>query len=374
MGRLGTLVCAVVALGVATPSGTAAQTRAEPAGSRRSAQLVDIVDLDPAKFGEAFGGISGIDYDRRTRRWIFLSDDRSDQGPARFYTARITRRDGRWQFRGGRAVTLRDERGMPFPKAGAGREAVDPEAVRVTPDRRHVIWASEGDAKDGFGPAVRYGNRQGKTVGLVTLPANLRFDSKGRHGTRDNGSLEGLTFTPDGALWLAMEQPLIEDGPPPDDRQGALVRFTRLTKGAPTQQFAYSLDAVPAAARGIRADNGVTEILAVDDRNMLVLERSGARQADGRYRFHCRLYLADFTLASDIAARVDLSGTVTTARKRLIFDFDTLAHSPGNLEAMAWWPSVHGGHILLANDNNFVADEPTRLILMSLAPDALHGR
>ena len=35
------------------------------------------------------GGLSGIDYDASNKRYYFISDDRSDINPARFYTASI---------------------------------------------------------------------------------------------------------------------------------------------------------------------------------------------------------------------------------------------------------------------------------------------
>lgn len=343
-----------------------AQERAVPAAPVR---VIDTLVLAPEAFGPAFGGISGIDYDRRQHRWLLLSDDRSDHAAARFYTVRMARDARGWRLRGLRRVPLRDVHGGRFPAAGGGGEAVDPEAIRVTPDDHSLIWSSEGDAKDGYGPAVRRMDRRGRTIASVALPGNLRFDPTGARGTRDNGTLEGIDFTPDGALWLAMEMPLIEDGPTPGDDHAALVRFTRLREGAPAQQFAYPVDAVPAAARG--GDNGVAEILAIDDRRMLVLERAGAKDAGGVYRFHCRLYLADFAAAEDVSARASLDGAgVTPATKRLLFDFDGLADDPGNLEAMAWWPSAPGApdHLVIANDNNFVAGEPTRLLLLSLAP------
>src|SRR5471030_2349865 len=36
------------------------------------------------------GGLSGIDYDAKSNKYFMISDDRSDNNPARFYTARIS--------------------------------------------------------------------------------------------------------------------------------------------------------------------------------------------------------------------------------------------------------------------------------------------
>jgi hypothetical protein len=364
-GRMRGTVAAALALVVADAG--VGQGTAHPA-----ATLVDMVELDPRRFDGAFGGISGIDYDRRHRRWLLLSDDRSEQAPARAYAARIVRSGtGRWRVTRRRRIMLRDGLGATFPAAGHGLEAVDPEAIRIASDGS-MVWTSEGDAKDGYGPAVRRMGRRGRAIGAVALPANLRVDRTGERGTRDNLTLEALDFTPDGAMWLAMEAPLIEDGLPAGDDRQALVRVIRL--GGGVRQFAYPLDAVPASVRGKHGDNGVSDILAIDDRRMLVMERSGARDADGRYRFHCRLYVADFAHASNVAAATSIAAAgIVPATKRLLFDFDDLAASPGNLEGMAWWPS-HGGRrdrIVLVNDNNFDKSEPTRLMILALARDAL---
>lgn len=330
-------------------------------------RLVDSIELDPARFDEAFGGISGIDYDARRRRWLLLSDDRSEHAPARLYTVEIGRSAKGWRVGKARRLPLRDARGQPFPRPGLGREAVDPEAIRVSPSGRAVFWSSEGDAKGGHGPAVFRANRRGRAQERLALPANLRRDSAGRRGPRDNASFEGLDFSPDGALWIAMEAPLIEDGLSAAEGRAPLVRFTRLREGEPTRQFAYRVDAPPQGA-----DNGVTEILAIDDARMLVLERSGAPIGDGSYRFRCRLYLADFAAASDVAGSGSLAtAAVTPAAKRLMVDFDTLPDNPGNLEAMAWWPSPGGrrDRIVVVNDDNFFAGEPTRLLLLALSPE-----
>lgn len=338
-----------------------------------SARVLDSVVLDPLRFDDAFGGISGVAYDSRRHRWLLLSDDRSEHAPARLYTIGLKRSDkGRWRLGKGRRTLLRDARGLPFPAPGHGREAVDPEAIRVAPDGRSYVWASEDDARDGYGPAVRQMGRQGREWKQVPLPANLRFDHAAWRGPRGNASIEGMDFSPDGALWIAMEGPLIEDGMPAAEGRPALVRFTRLVEDWDSRQFAYRLDAAAAVPHGKAADNGVTEILALDDQRMLVLERSGAVLGEGRFLFRCRLYLANFAQATEIAGLASLKSVVIKpATKRLLFDFATLPDNPGNLEAMTWWPSPQDGpeQIVLFNDNNFAVREPTRLLLMALPPD-----
>lgn len=368
----GALVCAIAMLLPGVPAYAEADAAPVP-----SVRLDQRIALERSRFDDLFGGISGLAYDRRTQRWLMLSDDRSGHGSARFYTVRIGQdREGRLRIGRGRQVTLKDGAGLTFPKPGIGREAVDPEAIRVSPDGKALLWSSEGDVQDGFGPSVRRIDRKGRELGRVVLPQNLRLDPKGATGIRDNATFEGLDFTPDGALWIAMEGPLIEDGPPAAPGRSAIVRFSRLQEGVPTRQYAYRLDAVPVAGPGAVADNGVSEILSLDDRRMLVMERSGATDASGRFQFHSRLYLADFGQAQDVARVPSLSGEdVTTARKTLLVDFDALPGAPfGNLEGMDWLGARRADgsrRMAIVNDDGFEADRPTELLVVTLPGIAL---
>ncbi|PSJ36543.1 esterase-like activity of phytase family protein [Allosphingosinicella deserti] len=316
-----------------------------------------------------FGGISAIDRDPRSGEWLLLSDDRSEHAPARVYRVRLGQgRGGEITITRVRRVTLRDRNGAPFARPGGG-EGIDPEAIRFAPNSSAFMLASEGDARSGIGPVIRDMDAEGRERGQIALPARLRRAPSRQNGPRDNLSIEGLAIAPDGALWLSMEAPLIEDGAVAGIARPALVRFTRTESGRRARQYAYQLDAIPRAPAGRLADNGVSEILAVDAHRLLVLERSGAQREDGGFDFHCRLYLADFGAAEDVAAVPSLAGAkVRLAGKRLLADFDRLGFPTGNLEGMAWWPSSRGGRrsLILVSDNGFEAGEPTRLLLISL--------
>ena len=369
--RSGALGCAF-AIALQGVSAHAAAVPAAVPAPVPTVRLEQRIPLERSRFDDRFGGISGLAHDPRTNRWLMLSDDRSGHGPARFYTVRIAQdREGLLRTGRGRQVTLKDGAGLTFPKPGTGNEAVDPEAIRVSSNGKVLLWSSEGDVQDGIGPSVRRMDRQGRDLGRAMLPQNLRLDPTGATGIRDNATFEGLDITPDGALWIAMEGPLIEDGLPAAPGRPAIVRFSRLEKGAPTRQYAYRLDAVPVAGPGATADNGVSEILAVDDRRMLVMERSGATDASGRFQFHCRLYLADFGGAQDVALVPSLSGhDVTTARKTLLVNFDGVPGAPfGNLEGMDWLGARRADgtrRLAIVNDDGFEADRPTELLVVKL--------
>ncbi|MCZ3114931.1 esterase-like activity of phytase family protein, partial [Acinetobacter baumannii] len=85
-------------------------------------------------------------------------------------------------------------------------------------------------------------------------------------------------------------------------------------------QYVYPLDAIPAApAPGRSADNGVTEILAIDDNRLLTLERAGVQGADGTFTTYVRLYQIDIRGATDVRGLDRLAGaSYVPVQKRLV--------------------------------------------------------
>jgi hypothetical protein len=318
-------------------------------------KLVGTLDLpkDLAVDGAPFGGISGVDYDRKSGEWLMISDDRSDKAPARFYVGRLD-----YDLRGVRGLKLtrqaplRRVDGATFSTAEG--ERADAEALRIDPWNGELVWSTEGDAPRGFDPAVRRMGRDGAPRGAIPTPAGFRFTPI---GARPNLTFEGLSFSPDGRwLWLAMEAPLIQDGPVSSVAQGGLTRITRLNRaGGMAAQYAYRLDPIQAAPAR-RGDNGISEILAVDDRQLLVLERSGVEDAHGRFAYHCRLYLVDMRGAKPGKALA----------KRLLVNLDHIAGGGANYEAMAWGPRIGGRRTLvLFADDNFNPLEARRVVVFS---------
>lgn len=327
--------------------------------------------------GTLVGGLSGIDFDAASNTWYLVSDDRSDNHPARYYTASLAyTQSGFTSVQVNTTVSLKQANGSTYPNRTTGGLVVDPESLRLDPLNNTLWWTSEGDRALGLDPFVAQMGRDGTLLATLPLPSLFKMNPTQEKGSRSNGTLEGLGFAPDGqSLWTAMEAPVFEDGALPTPTTPAVTRFTRFDRaGKVLGQYAYALDAIPAApATGKNADNGVPEILPLNSHQLLVLERAGVQQADSTYKNYVRLYLVDTDGASNIDGVAALVGaTYTPLKKRLVQDLNTLALSKvDNLEGMAWGPLLANGNrsLVLVSDNNFnAASQITQFVALEVLP------
>lgn len=320
--------------------------------------------------GGGYGGISGIDYDPRSSLWAFISDDKSERGPSHFFLGRLNLEPGKPCGPSLETmVSLRREDGATFPDRKAGTEAADGEAIRFDPLSRDLVWSTEGDFDHGYPPAVRSTKADGTPIARHVVPDALTFHEGGKTGARKNATTEGMAWSTDGrSLWLSMEWPLAQDGPIPSVAEGGLVRLSRVDRsGRLLAQYAYRVDPVQVASPVGVNDNGISEILALDAHRLLVLERSAAKDVDGRYSYHIRLYVADLAKAQDVARIDSLAATrVRPMEKRLLLNFDSLGSRIDNLEAMAWGPRLKDGArtLILASDDNYDANQVNQILVL----------
>jgi 3-phytase len=324
------------------------------------------------------GGLSGVDRDRCTGEYVFISDDRSFLQPARFYTAKLdVDADGvhSVDFTGTRPFRQPDGSVYPSPALGDGK-AVDPEEIRVDPLRCRYWWGQEGDRPAAAGPpliqpSVEISDPDGAHRGSLRLPQNYRFTAE--RGPRRNQAVEALTFGARGRMVTsAVEGPLLQDGPVPDLDHGALVRVTQQTRGGRVLgQFAYPIEKIfaesdPDSPWG--PDTGVPSLLAFPDDpdRYLILERTWV--AGSGYKI--RLYEATTRGATDVRAVDSLAGRhVVPMRKKLVADFHTLGLSTvDNTEGMTWGPVLPSGErsLILVSDDNFAEDAVTQIVALAI--------
>ena len=365
------------ALFTACAGGASAQPNA--IGSLRFLGATTIPN-DATVDGTLVGGLSGLDYDPATGAWAIISDDKSDEASARFYLGRIDLAEGVPKVTLDHAVILRQADGKPYPNAEAGGEVPDPESIRFDPSRSAVWWSSEGDRSRGVSPFVRESGLDGTFIANLAVPSMFAIDKNQERGPRTNLGFEGLSFTPkQDAVWLGMESALTEDAPIATTTAGTVARFTKFDRnGKLLGQYAYPLDPIQAVPTGKNADNGVSEILALDDNRLLVLERSGVEGVDGIWTLYIRLYQADVGDATDVAGIPALAAAdYRPMTKQLVLDLSKLPElgSPAlskldNIEGVSFGPDLPNGHhsLVLVSDNNFNLHQVTQFLAFEVLP------
>lgn len=315
------------------------------------------------------GGLSGITYDAAADRYLAVSDDRSRFQPARFYTLAIDLSDGRLdpgdvQFIG--VAFLKDAQGKTFE-----RGAVDPEAIAVTAGQEIYI-ASEGDARKGLLPFVN-GFKTGGTQ-VRQLPVPSKFLPGVGSGIRNNLAFESLALTPDQRhLFTAVENALLQDGPQADLGQPSPARIIQydLTRNQVAAEYLYPVSPVvrdPLPGDGAR-DNGLVELLALDDRGtLLALERSYSEGVG----VTARLFRVSTAGAADISGVPSLvdrpEAAVRPVSKTEIADFNQWLPWVDNLEGMTFGPRLPDGRrsLIVVSDNNFSERQTTQIIALSV--------
>lgn len=317
--------------------------------------------------GTLVGGLSGIDYDPESGAWVVISDDRSANNPARFYSADIAYgADGFEMVEITTEHTLLQADGEPYPNAETGGEVPDPEGIRFDPITGGYWWTSEGDRNLGINPSLNLTDADGQLVTSFGLPEAFDMHPDEELGSRNNGVLEGLTLSADGeTIWLAMESPLYQDGPDATADAGSITRLIQLDRdGNVLAQYAYPLDPIAAKPEGDGGNNGVTEILAVDESRFLMIERSGVPDANNVWKMYIRVYEISIDGATDVSSIDALAGAeYVPAAKRLLLDFDDLGLDYiDNVEGLAWGPVLPNGNasIVFVSDNNFNQTQQTQ--------------
>ncbi|NNF66474.1 MAG: esterase-like activity of phytase family protein [Gammaproteobacteria bacterium] len=297
------------------------------------------------------GGLSGIDYDPLSDRYIAISDDRAQRGPVRFYDLEIDLSDGSLDsgdivFTGVTTILDKDDKALKL-------FSVDPEAIRFAPKPGKIYWSSEGSALTP--PFVRVMSLDGKFLDEFSVAE--RYTPTPASGTRNNKGFEALTFgfNPDVVI-TAVENSLRQDGPAASPLVGSPVRVLQMDaiSGQVQTEHIYLTDAVivPPTPENAFSTNGLVELLTLDEQRILALERSYSTGVGNSVR----LYLTTFDGASNVVALDSIAGQeIIVMPKRLLFDFNELGLRLDNLEGMTFGPRLaeRSRTLLLVSDNNF---------------------
>ena len=237
------------------------------------------------------GGISAIEFTGKDDKYLLLPDRGPGDGATayrcRFHELKLAVEPGRSPAVSATLLAttmLENDAGRPLTGSAAAFDKedpalglrFDPEGIRT--DRRGKIFMS-----DEYGPSVFEFSAAGKRTAILNVPARFRIaqpsavaaeeSARNKSGRQTNGGLEGLAIIPDGSrLYAAMQRPLIQDSQPgkAGKRVGTNTRIIEFNRGkGTTREFLYPLDDTA---------NGVSEILAINGHEFLVLERDGPRR------------------------------------------------------------------------------------------------
>lgn len=347
------------------------------------------------------GGLgSALAYTGKGQRYI-ATPDRGPADGATSYIDRIYQLDIKLKQQGvnrylveptvTRTTLMRQTRKAKFTGSAAAFDAVNsPDSLRFDPEGVRISRCGDSAfVSDEYGPFIyEFDLKSGKRLRSVNLPNKFLIDfpsatpsvelSRNISGRQSNRGMEGLAITPDGRKLLGiMQSPLLQDGglDAANRRVGTNVRITEIdVESGAVREFLYMLD-----QRG----NGANEILAVNDHEFLVVERDGRPGAAAAEK---KIFKIDISAATDIRGVRQLPQTgapagVTPVAKSLFLDLLDPAHGlagasfPEKIEGLAFGPDLADGrHLLLVtNDNDFVASQPTRIFAFAVDGFELPG-
>lgn len=226
---------------------------------------------------------------------------------------------------------------------------------------------------DEFGPFVIHTDATGKLLSAPALAPNLvgasanpyvqspdyptptaggPLPAKGTANAQSSGGFEGFTISPDkSTIYTALEKSLTGDS---DPSRRVINTFDTATGQFTSKSFNYRVGDPNGNNDGINpANNSIGDMVAINDHQILVLERSGGQGATARFK---RVYLIDLNV-------LDASGYVS---KTLLVDLlnvpDPLGLGrDGTTNGIFTFPFVtietiipiDANTILVGNDNNY---------------------
>lgn len=264
--------------------------------------------------------LSGIAWDDRTGVFWAISD-----GIPRLVAVRPSADYRGWSLAEEKPVT--------------GIEPWDAEGIAIS--RGRLFVANERP------PRIVELDASGGVIAEMTLPAQLQ-------SCRANRCLESLSATSDGRfLFTANESPLLSDGAEGTVTEGARIHIIRidLATGA-RREWPYVTD--PVCAEGPRGEIGVSDLAALSEDELLVLERSYVPEVENRIRIY--------------RTRLGEEGAAP-ARRELFLDIADVDRSKPfvpNYEGIALGPRLPDGRrvlVLVSDDNARTSQRATLLVL-----------
>lgn len=318
------------------------------------------------------GGLSGITYDASKNVYYSISDDRSQNDPARFYTLTIELNEkslGAVKFTD--VTLLKNQAGQTFAE-----QSLDPEGIALTSNSNLYI-SSEGDATatNLTNPFINKFSLTGEQLQALPVDSKYLPTSPQTSGVRNNLAFESLTLTPSQKyLFTATENALVQDGAIATVANGSPSRILsyNTATGTPAAEYLYLTDPVaepPIIEDGFNT-NGIVDLLAIDDTHFLSLERSFSVGAGNTIK----LYEVSLAGAEDISDINSLTtadiNNIQPAQKELLLNLNELDIPLDNIEGLTFGPDLPNGRrsLIMVSDNNFSPTQITQVLAFSVEP------
>jgi hypothetical protein len=292
-------------------------------------------------------GLSGTAFDEGSRTLFTIQDKRASIVPLTFSEDYRAITVGTPLLLTGRPATTWDGEGLV--RANGGFIAVTNETT----------------------PTVERFDAAGAYAAAVTMPSRFAEQASGNKG------LESLTLSPSGRfLFTANESALTNDGSAATKSRGTTIRILRRELGAKANadiELAYRTEPLGAGTGG---DMGVSDLAALSDDVLLVLERG----FQSGYGNTVRIFRVDVSSGTRVDAIPSLSSATVILAKTLVVDVVTLpadgATNPStqpnpildNYEALALGPVQPDGRRLLfvTSDDNGSTTQVARVLVLSV--------
>ncbi|MEJ7451698.1 esterase-like activity of phytase family protein [Staphylococcus xylosus] len=136
-------------------------------------------------------------------------------------------------------------------------------------------------------------------------------------------------------------------------------------------EYAYPIDSVPHVGDNAKtAENGVSEMLAINEHEFLTLERASIQSSDGSFKNYVRIYKIDVNHASDIKDASTLQNAqVTPVNKKLVANLNAeQLDKVDNVEGMTFGKKLANGNdsLVVASDNNFNKSQISQFIVFEV--------
>lgn len=324
------------------------------------------------------GGLSAMVWSKDTL--YAVSDDKGRNGEPRLYEFDFKIKN--------KIITLKPKavhfiKGLPAENSKT--PGLDLEGLVLLPNSDFLI-SSEGNNNSKPREIPRIFRTDSKGIWKSDLPVPEKYlpelIGQQKKGTQNNAAFEGLTASVDGkVVYAGAELPLTQDHHDGEEVKGPLIRIIKYEDKTgqlaykPVTEYAYRVDALKDSKRGKEIFRGVSEILALNENKLLVLERGLKISPKTLTMSAITLYLADLSTGSDVKSLEKLeAGKFTEVNKTKIIDFETdLAKELGskdieNFEALSFGPQLPDGRksLLILSDNNFSKKQITRLLVFAI--------